>query len=118
GDLSFYSTDNINEAYYLSAILNSPLITEQVQIKKSSRHIFKIPFELPIRLYDETNISHLKLAELAKGAHSISESLTIETLKKDRGISSKIKIQALIDKHIAHILKQIDEIVKNELKSQ
>ncbi|MHA1458923.1 MAG: hypothetical protein ACTSQR_04580, partial [Promethearchaeota archaeon] len=41
GDLSFYSTNNMNEAYYLSAILNSPLMTKQVQIKKSSRHIFK-----------------------------------------------------------------------------
>ena len=28
GDLSFYSTDNLNEAYYLSAVLNSPLITK------------------------------------------------------------------------------------------
>jgi hypothetical protein len=117
GDLSFYSTNNIKEAYYLSAILNSPLVTEQVQIKKSSRHIFKIPFELPIKLFNETNNNHLKLANLAKRAHAISESLTVEALKRDKNTSSKVKIQALINKHIAHILKQIDEIVKNELKS-
>ena len=118
GDLSFYSTDNIKEAYYLSAILNSPLLTEQVQIKKSSRHIFKIPFELPIKLFDETNRNHLKLADLAKRAHIISESLTMEALKEDRGTSSKVRIQVLVHKNIAHILEQIDEIVKNELKSQ
>ena len=117
GDLSFFSTDNINEAYYLSAILNSPLLTDQVQIKKSSRHIFKIPFETPIKIFDETNKYHLRLADLARKAHKMSESLTLEMIKRNSDNISKIKLQTVLNKNLAHILKQIDEILNNELKS-
>ena len=117
GDLSFFSTDNLNEAYYLSAILNSPLLTNQVQIKKSSRHIFKIPFEIPIKIFDETNKYHLKLANLAKKAHRISESITLEMVKKNSGTISKIKIQTVLKRNLARILDQIDEIFDDELKS-
>ena len=35
GDLSFLDTDNLNEAHYLSAILNSRIMAKQIQIKKS-----------------------------------------------------------------------------------
>ncbi len=117
GDLSFFSTDNLNEAYYLSAILNSPLLTNQVQIKKSSRHIFKIPFEIPIKIFDETNKYHLKLANLARKAHRISESITLEMVKKNSGTISKIKIQTVLKRNLARILEQIDEIFDDELKS-
>ncbi|MFW9951552.1 MAG: hypothetical protein ACFFKA_15655, partial [Candidatus Thorarchaeota archaeon] len=117
GDLSFFSTKKINEAYYLSAILNSPLLTAQVQIKKSSRHIFKIPFEIPIKMFDETNNFHLNLANLARKAHSISESLTVEMLKRKSDTISKIKIQTVLNKNLAHILEQIDEILNIELKT-
>jgi len=117
GDLSFFSTDNINEAYYLSAILNSPLMTDQVQIKKSSRHIFKIPFEIPIKIFDETSKNHFNLAKLAKEAHRLSESLTLETIKRNSENISKIKIQALLNKNLTHIYVQIDEILSDELKS-
>jgi len=117
GDLSFFSTDNINEAYYLSAILNSPLLTYQVQIKKSSRHIFKLPFEIPIEMFDETNKNHLELANLARRAHKMSESLTLEMLKRNSENVSKIKIQKVLGENLAPILRQIDKILDYELKS-
>ncbi|NVM16950.1 MAG: N-6 DNA methylase [Candidatus Lokiarchaeota archaeon] len=116
GDLSFFSTNNISEAYYLSAILNSLLMTIQVQIKKSSRHIFKIPFEIPIKIFDKSNKNHLELADLAEEAHRISESITLEMFSKNSGKISKIKIQSVLNKNLAHILTQIDEILKNDLK--
>ena len=117
GDLSFYSTKNMNEAYYLSAILNSPLMTKQVQIKKSSRHIFKIPFEIPIKIYDKNNENHRKLAELAKKAHKISETTTIELKRKNNQPISKNKIQSILSKDLAPILHEIDEILANDLKT-
>ena len=117
GDLSFFSTDNISEAYYLSAILNSPLLTDQVQIKKSSRHIFKIPFEIPIKIFDETNKYHLKLVNLARKAHKISEFLTLEMFKRNSDNISKIKIQTVLNVKLAQILKQIDDIFNYELNS-
>ena len=117
GDLSFYSTDDLNEAYYLSAVLNSPLMTEQVKIKKSSRHIFKIPFEVPIKKFDNSDKNHLKLAELAKKAQKISKSVTIGILEKNNNNVSKIKIQKALSNNLSLILKQIDDILNNELKS-
>ena len=117
GDLSFYSTDDLNEAYYLSAVLNSPLMTKQVKIKKSSRHIFKIPFEIPIIKFGNSDKNHLKLAELAKKAQKLSKSVTIDILEKNNNNVSKIKIQKALSNSLSLILKQIDDILNNELKS-
>lgn len=117
GDLSFYSTSNLNEAYYLSAILNSPLMTKQVQIKKSSRHIFKIPFEIPIKIYDENNDNHRKLAELAKKAHKMAKSFTLELKRINNRTISKNKTQSILSKDLAPILNEIDEILTNDLKT-
>ena len=117
GDLSFFSTNNIMEAYYLSAILNSPLMTSQVQIKKSSRHIFKIPFEIPIKIFDETNKNHLDLANLGRKAHKMSENLILETFKGNTSNISKNKLQTFLSENLAHILEQIDEVLKKELGS-
>ncbi len=117
GDLSFYSTDDLNEAYYLSAVLNSPLMTKQVKIKKSSRHIFKIPFEVPIKKFDINDKNHLKLAELAKKAQQISKTVTIGMLKKNNNNVSKIKIQKSLSNNLSLILKQTDDILNYELKS-
>ena len=117
GDLSFYSTNNVNEAYYLSAILNSPLMTKQVQIKKSSRHIFKIPFEIPIKIYNENNENHRNLAELAEKAHQISETSTLKLKKIKNRVISKNKLQSILMKDLAPILHKIDEIFANDLKT-
>ena len=74
GDLSFYETEDLEEAHYLTAILNSPFMTNQIKIKKSSRHIFKIPLDSPIKKYDANNPNHRKLAYLGKRCFSITKS--------------------------------------------
>jgi len=107
----------VNEAYYLSAILNSPLMTKQVQIKKSSRHIFKIPFEIPIKIYDENNENHRNLAELAEKAHQISETSTLKLKKIKNRVISKNKLQSILIRDLAPILIRIDEIFANDLKT-
>ncbi len=71
GDLSFYTTENLDEAFYLSAILNSNLLTKQVKIMKSSRHIFKLPLDIPIKKYDINNFTHQKLVNLGKEGQEI-----------------------------------------------
>jgi SAM-dependent methyltransferase len=110
GDLSFFATKDIDEAYYLCSILNSDMITNQVKIKKSSRHIFKLPFELPIKKFDKENDFHKKLAELGKKAEKVSEE-TVKTLlyKNSRG-SSKISIQHALKPRLKSIIDQINVI--------
>ncbi|MFX1312975.1 MAG: class I SAM-dependent DNA methyltransferase, partial [Promethearchaeota archaeon] len=40
----YYSTASKNEAYFLSAILNAPILSKNIKLIKSSRHIHKRPF--------------------------------------------------------------------------
>ncbi|MHA1328025.1 MAG: hypothetical protein ACTSRH_11980, partial [Promethearchaeota archaeon] len=103
GDLSFYTSDNIDEAYYLSAILNSNILTEQVRIRKSSRHIFKLPFDLPIQKFNPSNQAHEKLVELGKMGHCITEKFINEYLGQKIELPSKFKIQAAIKSRLKYI---------------
>ena len=116
GDLSFFHTSNLNEAYYLSAVLNSNLLTEQIKIMKSSRHIFKLPFNISIKKYDAGNQNHQKLAKLGKEGQDIATSLVKKTLKTNENNYSKYKIQKILSQELKFILNQIGNLVNNEFK--
>jgi tRNA1(Val) A37 N6-methylase TrmN6 len=115
GDLSFFATENLDEAFYLSAILNSPLLTKQIRIVKSSRHIFKLPLDFPIQKYDENNSDHQRLVNLGKKGQTLSQK-TISSVKKNHRIS-KMKIQNILEKKLKTVFSQIDEILMREFKS-
>jgi hypothetical protein len=108
GDLSFLNTNDINEAYYLSAILNSKIMNEQIRIKKSSRHIFKIPLDIPIPLYNEKIKMHLDLANLGKNGHQIAQKIVESALIKNPN-TSKFKLQKILEKKLKSIFTEIDE---------
>jgi len=71
----YFSTDSLNEAHYLSAIFNSPVLSKNIKLIKSSRHIHKRPFSFPIPLYDSDNDIHRKLAKKSRKYHSIVQDL-------------------------------------------
>jgi SAM-dependent methyltransferase len=115
GDLSFYATGNLDEAFYLSAILNSNLLTNQVKIMKSSRHIFKLPLDLPIKKFDFNNQNHQKLVNLGrKGQGLVMKQFNTFTDNNTNNFS-KLKIQNQLYEKLKPILIQIDEILKEEL---
>ena len=116
GDLCFYDTDNIEEAHYLAAILNSKTLTNQIKIMKSSRHIFKIPLNIPIKKYDPDNKNHQQLSYLGKIAQIKAKNIVNRILKKNERIS-KIKIQNILNYELNNLFVQIDEKVKMDLKS-
>ncbi|MFX1426682.1 MAG: class I SAM-dependent DNA methyltransferase [Promethearchaeota archaeon] len=116
GDLSFYDTINLDEAFYLSAILNSNILTEQIRIMKSSRHIFKLPFNIPIKKYDPKNSIHQKFAKLGREGNEIANSFARNVCLKSKEIPSKIKIQKILKNELKPILSQIDELLIKELK--
>jgi hypothetical protein len=116
GDLSFYDTKNLDEAFYLSAILNSPLMTKQVQIKKSSRHIFKIPLDIPIKEFSANKKSHEKLVQLGKKCHQKAQAKIKEIIQNKKNVS-KIKIQNILIQELEREFAQIDEILLHELRS-
>ncbi len=117
GDLSFYDSDNLCEAYYLSAILNSNVMTNNIKIMKSSRHIFKIPLDIPIKKFNEKSQNHSKLAELGKNGQETAKSTVSALLEKNKNNLSKFKIQNILRKKLTRILTQIDEILRKELRS-
>ncbi|MBN1802357.1 MAG: SAM-dependent DNA methyltransferase, partial [Candidatus Lokiarchaeota archaeon] len=116
GDLTFYSTNNKNEAYYLSAVLNSSLINEQIKIKKSSRHIFKLPLDTPIKKYDQRNNYHQRLSELGKQCTDIvCDYIKDQQLNKIN--PTKIRLQRAIKEFLQEYLVEIDENLALDLKT-
>jgi hypothetical protein len=71
----YFSTDSQNEAYYLSAIFNSPIFTKYIKLIKSSRHIHKRPFTFPIPRYDIKNEEHRILAKKGQKYYTIVQDL-------------------------------------------
>ncbi|MFX1467620.1 MAG: class I SAM-dependent DNA methyltransferase [Promethearchaeota archaeon] len=116
GDLSFYNTNNLEEAHYLSAILNSNLITKQVRIIKSSRHIFKLPLDFPIKKFNSHDPNHKKLAELGKEGQIITKKTINTFIENNNAKFTKIKIQNELNKKLKPILKQIDDILVRDLQ--
>ncbi len=117
GDLSFYDTYDLNEAHYLSAILNSNILSEQIKIMKSSRHIFKLPFNIPISKFDLKNSNHQHLAQLGKKGYDMAMHIISSIYKKSMDKISKNKIQTILNKELKPILNQIDEFVIKEFPS-
>jgi hypothetical protein len=115
GDLSFFDATNLDEAYYLSAILNSSILSEQIKIMKSSRHIFKLPFNLKIKKYNSNILIHQQLAKLGKKGEEIASSLVKKIFRNHSGKLSKQKIQKILNHGLNHILNQINELLMKEL---
>jgi hypothetical protein len=116
GDLSFYATESLEEAFYLSAILNSSIITQQIKIMKSSRHIFKLPFDIPIKKYDPDNLNHQKLSGLGEKGYLVAKKNINTYLKNTKTKITKFQIQKILNKKLMPIINQIDEILNRELQ--
>lgn len=114
GDLSFYGTENLKEAFYLSAILNSYLITKQVKITKSSRHIFKLPFDFPIQEFNINNPNHLKLAELGRKGQELAINNLNIFIENNKDNITKFKIQKMLIGKLKPILTEVDKIFIRE----
>ena len=59
---------SLDEAHYICAILNAPLIVKYI-LNSSDSRTFKINADISIPLFDSSNIVHVRLAELSKLAH-------------------------------------------------
>ncbi|MFX1438512.1 MAG: class I SAM-dependent DNA methyltransferase, partial [Promethearchaeota archaeon] len=116
GDLTFFDTENLEEAFYLSAILNSNLLTDQVKIMKSSRHIFKLPFDIPIKKFDPKNSNHLKLTELAKKGQTLAKQSINTFIENNTRNYTKFKIQNMLSEKLKPILVEIDDILRREFQ--
>ena len=104
----YYSTNSQNEAYYLSAILNSPILSKNIKMIKSSRHIHKRPFMFPIPLYNKNNLLHKELAKSGKKYESVVQDLYLNNPK----INSE-KVRIIINQRLLKIYKLTNDVVFN-----
>ncbi|TFF89028.1 MAG: hypothetical protein EU549_01955 [Promethearchaeota archaeon] len=99
--LLYYQTPNIDECYYLCAILNSQFLNKNLRIIKSSRHFVKRPFKFEIPKYDPLKKFHIKLKDLAHDCEDL-----VRKNQNKENITSYIKSR----------LSEIEKLVRNILQ--
>ncbi|MCE2471664.1 MAG: hypothetical protein J4G18_07140, partial [Anaerolineae bacterium] len=76
-----YTAPTLEEAHYLCAILNSPVVNDEIKAHQpeglwGARHIQRTPFEAcAIPIFDAGNPDHLELARLSLAAHEKIEEM-------------------------------------------
>ena len=76
------AASSVQEAQYLTAILNSPALTQalapmQSRGEHNPRDFDKLVWQLPIPLYDANDPAHWQLAELAAQAETLAAGVDI-----------------------------------------
>lgn len=102
----YYSTESEKETHFLAALLNSPNLSRDIKIIKSSRHIHKRPFLFPIPLYDENNEIHKKLVKKGIKCQTLVQDLFLKNPK----INSE-KVRIIINQKLLRIQKLVDQVM-------
>ena len=111
-------TNDIDEAYYLTAILNSATPNEQMKDFQAkglfgARHVHKKILDIYYPKYDSTNKTQKKLADLSRKAHQKAK-VYLEKNPPKKALSAVIlgKLRSDIKKHLASEMEEIDGLVK------
>ncbi|MHB9010894.1 MAG: N-6 DNA methylase [Ignavibacteriaceae bacterium] len=113
-----YCTEKINDAYYLTAILNSTFPNKMMKDFQAKglfgeRHVHKKILDIYYPKFDENNDIHLRLAELSKTSHEkAAQYLKNNTPQKELTATRLGKIRVDIKKHLAEKMNEIDKLVK------
>ena len=114
-----YYTKRLNEAYYLTAILNSTapnLMMKDFQAKGlfGARHVHKKILDIYYPKFNEKNDIHLQLSELSKEAHHSVSNFLKDNINPDQKIEGLHlgRIRLEIKAHLSREIKEIDKLVK------
>lgn len=113
----FY-TNNINEANYLSSILNSTLpnkLIKEFQSKGSfgARHVHKKVLDVYFPSYDDTEALHRNLSEIGKICHEKAVLYVATHMPSGELTATRLgRFRVEIKKHLSRELKEIDRIVR------
>ncbi len=117
--LYYYETNNKNEAFYLSSILNSSIINQLIKPMQARglfgpHDIHKKVLELPIPQFDAENSRHRQLAELGKSCSAKAKQWI------DSGgpgsIRSIGKLRGMVRDMLREELKEIDGVVEGIIR--
>jgi hypothetical protein len=118
--LYYCETNDAGEAYYLAAVLNAPEIDRRLgglrqRQQKSHPHVAKKIFDVaPIPLYDPSDATHRRLAELGEDCtHRIQGAIASGELDPQQEVATLRKtVRALL----AGALRAIDRLVQDCLE--
>lgn len=115
-----YTAPTENEAHYLCALLNSPVVNKRIKAHQpeglwGARHIQRTPFEAcAIPQFDETDAQHLELARLSLAAHAkIEENKLMEENRLLNGGSGRARSRAR--ELVGGEINAIDEVARQVL---
>jgi type I restriction-modification system DNA methylase subunit len=113
----FY-TDNINEAYYLSSILNSRIVSERLKDFEPEelvrgRDLSKKIFDIYYPPFDRKDPDQIELVELSKAAHQKAARYLFAN-PQQQGLSAVHlgRLRSAIRKHLSKEIAHIDTIVQ------
>jgi len=115
-------TINENEAYYLTAILNSTAPNEQMKDFQAkglfgARHVHKKILDVYFPKFDENDNNHMLLAQLSQTAHEkTSKYLQDNPPQHELSAMHLGRLRVDIKKHLAKEMGEIDKLVKKVLK--
>ena len=112
-----FTTDRLEEAYYLTAILNADAITNQLRDFQTRglfgfRDIHKKILDVFFPRFNSTDERHLQIAEMSRDCHT-KASQYIKDNPPTRGLTPRFlgQLRSEIKKHLVDELKAIDDIV-------
>ena len=113
----FY-TDNVKEAYYLTAILNSAApnaMMKDFQAKGlfGARHVHKKILDIYYPKYNAANQTHQQLATLSKTCHTkATKYISKNPPQQELSAIHLGRLRSAIKKHLAKEMEEIDKLVK------
>lgn len=116
-------TNTEEEAYYLSAILNSSKPNELMKDFQAKglfgpRHVHKKILDVYYPLFDAGNTQHQKLAALSKSAHEKTAAYLAAYPPQQALTAVHLgRLRLAIKKHLGKEMKEIDEVVGKILKN-
>jgi len=117
-----YYTNNLNEAYYLTAFLNAD--TPNIMIKDFQTHglfgardVHKKILDVYFPAFDEGNKTHFLLSELSIQAHK-KVSTFLQSLKNNSNDSAHSlgKLRLEIKRHLEKEMKEMDKLVRKIMR--
>ncbi|MBP6023461.1 hypothetical protein [Ferruginibacter sp.] len=111
-------TDEENEAYYLTSILNSTAPNEMMKDFQAkglfgARHVHKKILDVYFPKYDNVSKTHNQLAALSKACHIKAAQFVKDNPPQQELSAIHLgRIRVAIKKHLGNEMKEIDELVK------
>ncbi len=117
----FFATNDLKEAYYLTAILNSSTPNQLMKDFQSrglfgARDVHKKILDIYYPKFNEKNKTHLQLAYMSESAHiKTSEFLSKNIPEQELSAIFLGRLRSDIKKYLQSEMKEIDELVKEVL---